>query len=240
MKKITCIVADDEMLAREILLDYIAKIDALEVVAECTNGTEVFNLLLSQPVDLLFLDIQMPYLTGMELLRSKTALPPVILTTGFSEFAVEGYGFNVVDYLLKPIAFDRFLKAIQKYVSLYKPSANLTAAPQVLNAFDQPFLYVKSDKKMVKIFHHDILWIEGMKDYVSIHMPNKKVITHQTLNSFEETLPNTTFIRVHRSYIVALHYVTAFTSRTLEVEEKEIPIGDSYSSKVLSRLENMR
>jgi len=236
MKKLTCIIADDEQLAREILLDYIAKIENLEVVAECTNGAEVFNVLLHRSVDLLFLDIRMPELTGIDLLRSSVSLPPVILTTAFSEFAIEGYAFNVVDYLLKPIAFERFLKAVQKYMLLYQPSINLPPVAGSANTFDQPFLYVKADKKMVKIFHRDILWIEGMKDYVTVHLPDKKIITHQTLNAFEEKLPNTTFLRVHRSYIIALDHVTAFTSRHLEIGKKEIPIGESYSRTVLSRM----
>jgi DNA-binding LytR/AlgR family response regulator len=237
MKKITCLVADDEKLAREIILDYIDKTDKLEVVAECGTGTEVFNLLLRQTIDLIFLDIQLPYLSGIELLRSSASMPPVIITTAYSEFALEGYAFNVVDYLLKPIPFDRFLKAIQKYLTLYQPSVTLPPVPQVVNNFDLPFLYVKSEKKMVKIYHHDILWIEGMKDYVSIYTTDRKVITHQTLNSFEETLPATTFLRVHRSYIVGLPHVTAFTARALEIGNKEIPIGESYLKIILQKLE---
>jgi DNA-binding LytR/AlgR family response regulator len=237
MRKINCVIADDEQHARVVLEGYLAKVEGLNLVAACANGTEVFNVLQQHQVDLLFLDLKMPSLSGTELLKSVPNLPPVILTTANSSFAIESYQFNVVDYLLKPISFDRFLRAVHKYNSQFPGSIPMQPPPADEPVLQHPFIYVRSEKKMLKVFFADILLIEGLKDYVQIQLLNKTVITHQTLSSFEEKLPANLFIRVHRSFIVSLFHISAFTARAIEVGKREVPIGESYSRAVLARLE---
>ena len=238
MKKINCIVADDEELARGIIESYINKVDRLNLVALCANGAEVYNALKNNTVDLLFLDIQMPQLTGIELLRTLKSPPPVIMTTAYREFALEGYELNVIDYLLKPIGFERFLKALDKYESLKNPD-NQVVESQVKEVKDdqQGFIYVKSDKKMVRILLKDILYIEGLKDYVKIHLAEKSIITYQTLTYFEEKFSANHFIRVHRSYIISLDHISAYSASQIEIGKNSIPIGSSYGKDVLRKLE---
>jgi DNA-binding LytR/AlgR family response regulator len=238
MKKINCVVADDEQLARGIIEDYIHSVDRLQLVASCSNGTAVYNALKTHPVDLLFLDIRMPQLTGIELLRTLNHPPPVVLTTAYREFALEGYELNVIDYLLKPISFERFLKAVDKFESIRNPGA---IAPDTGPAHgtlqDRPaFIYVKSDKKMIRILLGDILFVEGLKDYVRICTVDKAVITYQTLSYFEQRLPANRFVRVHRSYIISLDHITAYSQTLIEIGKESIPIGSSYSKEVLKKL----
>lgn len=237
MKKINCIVADDEELAREIIESYINKIEELNLVAICSNGTEVYNALKNNPADLLFLDIQMPQLTGIELLRTLKNPPPVILTTAYREFALEGYELNVIDYLLKPIGFDRFLKAIDKFESIRNPGSITTNSPPKESNDEQAFIYVKSDKKMVRVMLKDILYIEGLKDYVKIHLIDKSIITYQTLTYFEEKFSANHFMRVHRSYIISLDHISAYSASHIEIGKNSIPIGSSYGKDVLKKLE---
>lgn len=235
MKKINCIVADDEELARGIIESYIGKIDNLNLVTSCTNGAEVYNALKNTSVDLLFLDIKMPQLTGIELLRTLKKPPLVVLITAYREYALEGYELNVIDYLLKPVSFDRFLKAIDKY-EFITGNGSIAAEPVEVNN-DQSFIYVKSDKKMIRVLLKDILYIEGLKDYVKIHLPGKTIITYQTLTYFEEKLPETNFIRVHRSFIISLSHISAYTATQIEIDKNTIPIGSTYSKNVLKKLE---
>jgi len=238
MNMINCIVADDEELAREIIERYIGRVDRLHLVAMCSNGTEVYHALKNNRVDLLFLDIQMPHLTGMELLRAIKNPPPVIMTTAYREFALEGYELNVIDYLLKPIGFDRFLKAIDKYESLRNPGNSIAAEPRAAASDDrQGFIYVKSDKKMAKVPLKNILYIEGLKDYVKIHMTDKTIITYQTMTYFEEKFSANHFIRVHRSFIISLDHITAYSASHIEIGQTHIPIGGSYAREVQRRLE---
>jgi DNA-binding LytR/AlgR family response regulator len=237
MKNINCIVADDEELARGIIEGYIHKLDELKLIASCSNGVEVYNALKVNTVDLLFLDIQMPQLTGIELLRTLKNPPPVILTTAYREFALEGYELNVIDYLIKPISFERFLKAVDKYELIRNPgSAAVNSAETELKDNTQAFIYVKADKKMVRILLSDILYIEGLKDYVKIHTPNKAIITYQTLTYFEEKLPANQFIRVHRSFIISLHHISAYSLTQIDIGKSSIPIGSTYGKNVLQKL----
>src|ERR1700761_7325619 len=229
MKKTNCIIADDEPLAREVIASHVAKIEELHLVATCSTGLEVFNSLLSKPTDLLFLDIQMPELTGIELLRTLSNPPAVIITTAFREFAIEGYELNVVDYLLKPVSFGRFLKAINKFRSIGTP-------PQETAVGREDFIYIKSDKKMVRVVLKDLVYIEGLKDYVRVHTTGGAVITYQTLTYFEEKLSGERFIRVHRSFIVSLGHISAYTASHLELGKTIIPIGTSYARLVSAKL----
>ena len=231
MQKIQCVIADDEQLSRDILKAYIEKMAQLQLSAECKNGMEVFDVLKSRKVDLLFLDIQMPMLTGIELLKTMLHPPKVILVTAYREFALEGYELNVLDYLLKPVSFTRFLKAVDKYPD---PPANTTPANTNTPA---AFIDVRSEKKTIRIPLQDIVCLEGMKDYVRVQTGTSAIITHQTLQYFEELLPKDQFIRVHRSYIISLGKVTAFTPSWVEIQGKEIPIGSFYQQQVMLRLE---
>lgn len=231
-------VADDEEIARGIIETYVNRLDQLNIVAMCSNGTEVYNALKTDQVDLLFLDIQMPHLTGIELLRTLKNPPPVIMITAYREFALEGYELNVIDYLLKPVSFERFLKAIDKYESIRNidnviPNSQLKETRNDLEAF----MYVKSDKKMVRVLLKDLLYIEGLKDYVKIHLADKTIVTYQTLTYFEEKLSANHFIRVHRSYIISLHHIDAYSASYIEIGKIQIPIGSSYGKDVLKKLE---
>ena len=238
MKKINCIIADDEALAREVIITHVQKVEYLCLVATCSNGVEVFNTLKTKSADLLFLDIQMPHLTGIELLRTLKDPPAVIITTAYREFAIEGYDLNVIDYLLKPVSFERFLRAIDKYELLKNPAnAKITSnMPDDRRDDSKAFIYVKSDKKMIRVLFKDLFYIEGLKDYVRVHTAGGPIITYQTLSYFEEKLSNNHFIRVHRSYIVSLDHINAYSATQIEIGKVSIPIGSSYAKAIFKKL----
>jgi len=237
MQKIKCLIADDEQLSLEVLESYIRQLDKLELVARCRNGIEVFNTLKDHRVDLAFLDIEMPRLTGIELVRTLQHPPKVVFTTAFRDFAYEGFELNVLDYLLKPVSFEKFLKAVDKYESMTGIAAAAVRRPEAaLPDISNSFIYVKADKKMIKIFLKEILFIEGMKDYVKIRTADRDTITYQTLGYFEEKLPESRFMRVHRSFIVAVDKVTAYAAGKIEIMQWEIPIGQYYQKEVLRKL----
>jgi DNA-binding LytR/AlgR family response regulator len=237
MKTINCIVADDEELARGIIERYIAQLPQIQLVASCANGAETFTALKNNKVDLLFLDIKMPQLSGLELLRSLKNPPPVILTTAFREYALESFELNVIDYLLKPVPFERFLKAIEKYESLTAPFGyTAIQSSQTNDDIKESFIYIKADKKMVRVLLKDILFIEGLKDYVQVHTAEKKIITYQTLNYFEEKLPLTHFMRVHRSYIISLNRIQSYSASEIDIGGRSVPIGNTYARAVLKQL----
>jgi DNA-binding LytR/AlgR family response regulator len=237
MKKINCLIADDEVLARDVIIAHSSKLERLNVVAACANGLEVYNYIRDQAIDLLFLDIQMPHLGGIELLRTIKTSPAVIITTAYSEFALEGYELNVIDYLLKPISFERFLKAIDKYETWVHP-AHLNYNGPVEKKYDADgFIYVKSEKKMVKIILKNILYIAGLKDYVKIYTTDMQVITYQTLSYFEEKLSTDQFIRIHRSYIVSVRHISAFSATEITIGNLSMPIGNSYAKQVYAILD---
>ncbi|MEL6534752.1 MAG: LytTR family DNA-binding domain-containing protein, partial [Bacteroidota bacterium] len=219
---------------------YCDRLDHLEVVATCTNAMEAFGALQEHaPVDVLFLDIQMPKLTGIDFLKSLHHKPKVIITTAYRDYALEGYDLDVVDYLLKPIAFDRFLKAIGKVL----PSQPTSVAAQDLDfapnssVGEPPYMFLKADKKMVKIYLHEIGFIESLKDYVRVFTPDKVVVSHQTLTYLEEKLPKDQFLRVHKSYLVNLSQVNAYSATTLDILDQEVPIGRSHKAEVMERLQ---
>jgi len=240
MTIINCIIADDEALAREVIGSHVSKIDRLHIVTTCNNGAAVFNALKTHKTDLLFLDIEMPHLTGIELLRTLKNPPAVIITTAYREYALEGYELNVIDYLLKPISFERFLKAIDKYELLANAGNNQPAAPvvdTVKTSDGEAFIYIKSNKKMIRLMLKDILFIEGLKDYVKIHTNGQSLITYQTLTYFDEKLPANSFIRVHRSYIVSADHISAYTASHIEIGKVSIPIGNTYARGVAEKLQ---
>lgn len=237
MKKINCLIADDEPIAREIIESYVRQIEKLNLVGMYSNGAEVYNALETNQVDLLFLDIQMPNLTGIELLRTLKNPPAIVLTTAFREYAIEGYELNVIDYLLKPIAFERFIKAVHKYDST-KALGNIIVTPEINGGtLNNDFIYVKSDKKMIRVLLNDIRYIEGLKDYVKIHLPDRSIITYRTLTYFEEKLSSNQFIRVHRSYIISLNHISSYSAIQIEIGKITVPIGNSYAKDILKILE---
>lgn len=234
---IRCMIVDDEPLALDVLENYINKIDHLELVARVENAIEAFNWLNRESVDLLFLDIQMPKLTGIELLQNMTRPPRVIFTTAYRDYALTGYELDAVDYLLKPISFDRFLRAVNKVYQLAAPPHSLSSPPEQADpAYEESFIYLKADKKMVKVLLRDILYIESLKDYVRVRTTGKSVTAYQRISYLEEKLPEGRFMRIHRSYIVSLAKVEAYSNHSIELGEKELPIGRNYRSEVLKAL----
>jgi two-component system LytT family response regulator len=229
---IRCLVVDDEPLALHILEDYISKIPFLQLVKATTNPIEALSLVQNNDVDLVFLDVQMPELTGIQFLKIANGKAKVILTTAYSQYALEGYELDVVDYLLKPIAFDRFYKSVQKVQSIIHPSAVPAAAPVPEPAQQQDllndFIFVKTEHKIQKVYLHDILFIEGLKDYISIYTPTERIITLQIMKKMEDALPEKHFIRVHRSYIVALNKIDSIERSRIWIKDKIIPVGDTY------------
>ena len=239
--KINCLIVDDEPLALDVLENYINKMEDLTLVGRVDNAIEAFNILKRKQVDLLFLDIQMPKLTGIDLVKNISNPPHIIFTTAYRDYALQGYELNVVDYLLKPISFDRFLRAVNK---IYQINASFQPEPTQfvnidLQAYEDAFLYLKADKKMVKVLLSDILYIESLKDYVRVKTNNKTVTAYQRISYMEEKLPENKFMRVHRSYIIALDKVDAYCTPSVEIGEKEIPIGRNYRNAVLKAL-NMK
>ena len=225
---LTCLIVEDEPLARNLMVDYVRKVSYLSLTGACSNPLEALELLRKNPVELLFLDIQMPEITGLSLLKTLQKKPLVILTTAYSEYALEGYEHDVVDYLLKPITFERFLRAVEK-----ANQRTLTVQPvpehqKVQQETVQPFVFVKDGTKIVKIRWEDILYVEGLKDYVTIHTRLQKVVSLQRLKALEEQLPADQFIRVHHSYIVALNAIDAIHRGEIQIGQVFIPVSDTY------------
>ncbi|MBC3540354.1 LytR/AlgR family response regulator transcription factor [Rufibacter sediminis] len=235
---IRCICVDDEAYASNLLKAYIQKIPFLEFVGSTTSPIEALGWVSDGRCELVFLDIQMPELTGLQFLKLAGNKCKVILTTAYPEYALEGYEHDVVDYLLKPIAFDRFLKAVQKAQALLQPapgaSAPATASPVVsappATGVNPEYMFVKgeSKNKFLRINYSDVLFIEGLKNYVSLYLPQQRVVTYQTLRDLEEQLPKPPFYRVHKSYIISIDKVSMVDGNTLYIQDKSIPIGETY------------
>lgn len=232
IKKIKCLVIDDELPARDILEKHIADVEALELAGTCTNAVEALSFLQSNTVDLLFLDIQMPHILGTNFIRTLKNPPKVIFTTAYRKYAVEGFELDAVDFLLKPISFDRFLKAINKVLQVNLQSSVSLPATENHTEPAQPFLYLRVDRKMVKVLFNDILYIEGLRDYVRLFTNSKVIVTKHLLSSLEEMLPSDGFLRIHRSYIVSISKIDSFNSDTIEIGKKELPIGRLFKHDV--------
>jgi two-component system LytT family response regulator len=227
---IRCLVVDDEPLALHILEDYISKMPFLTLVKVTTNPIEALQLVQEGRIDLVFLDVQMPELTGIQFLRIANGKAKVILTTAYPQYALEGYELDVIDYLLKPIAFDRFFKAVQKAQAILQPSSKpevkAETAPQ--SDFLSDFIFVKTEHKIQKVYLNDILFIEGLKDYISIFTAAERIITLQNMKKMEDALPEKHFIRVHKSYIVSLNKIDSIERSRIFIRDKVIPVGDTY------------
>src|SRR6201991_1576852 len=235
---IRCLVVDDEPLALHILEDYISKIPFLQLVKATTNPIEALTLVQTGDVDLVFLDVQMPELTGIQFLKISNGRAKVILTTAYPQYALEGYELDVVDYLLKPIAFDRFFKSVQKAQTIIQPvSKAIMAEPVPQDDFSTDFIFVKTEHKIQKVYLHDILFIEGLKDYISIFTPAERIITLQGMKKMEDALPERHFIRVHKSYIVALNKIDSIERSRIQIGDKIIPVGDTYRDEFFRIIE---
>ncbi len=235
--KIKCLVVDDEPLAIRLIEKHIAKIDNLEVVATCNTALKAFEILNLQKIDLMFLDIKMPNITGIEFLKNLKNPPKTILTTAYRDYALEGYDLGVVDYLLKPITFERFFKAVDKFLSTN--TANIEVKTKEL--VPDEFILVKSGIKNYKINTNDIIYIESLKDYIKINMTGEKNITSKyKIGDIQQELNQDNFLRIHRSFIINTSKITAFTLNEIEVGGIEIPIGASYKDDVLLYLETLK
>lgn len=239
---IKCLVVDDEPLAIDILEDYISKIPFLSLVKSYQNPIEALSAVQEGNIDLVFLDVQMPELTGIQFLKISNGKCKVILTTAYSQYALDGYELNVVDYLLKPIAFERFYKAAQKAKELLLNTPS--QAPTIENQVVAPipiahnFIFVKTEYKIQKIYLDDILFIEGLKDYISIYTQKERIITLQSMKKIDETLPNHLFVRVHKSYIVALDKIESIERSRIFIKDKVIPIGDTHRDYFFKMIED--
>ncbi len=233
---INAIIVDDEPLAQDVLEAHLEKIPEVHLVAKCDNAIEAREILNGHDIDLVYLDIQMPQLTGIEFVKSLTHPPAIIFTTAFDNYAVEGFELNAVDYLLKPISLDRFMKATNKAIEAIESSHKNQATE--FDAAEDDFIFVKADKKLIKINYSDVIYIEGLKDYVMIKRDDKRVITLQTMKSLEAKLPKNIFLRIHRSFIVNLSKIDAIMGNVVEVKEKgqvkHLPVGKNYRDELLA------
>ena len=236
-KKANCIIVDDEPMAREILMNHLQRIEAISIVADCKNAIEAFNVINSNKIDLIFLDINMPEISGLSFAKSINKNIKVIFTTAYREYAIYGFDLQAVDYLLKPISFERLLQAVNKFL-------DESVTPVVENLSEvrfekSDFIFVRSDRKMVKIEFSEINYIESFSDYLKIHLQDKTIVTRETISNIEVKLPQKKFIRIHRSYITAISKIESFTNEFVEVNKKALPISRSYKKEVLDRLENV-
>ena len=232
--KIRCLVIDDEPLALQVIQIHISKIPGMEVFAIFQNPIDAFDVIKSNKIDLIFLDIEMPLLSGIDFLKTLQNPPKVIFTTAYRNYAMESYDLDVVDYLLKPISFIRFLKAVNKYKSLVNIAIPESAIKEEV-ANDH--LYVNTNRKFMNLKFKDVLCIDSLKDYVKIYLNDKSVITKDSIRNFIKKLPKE-FLRIHRSFIVNTNKITAFTKVDVEVGEREIPIGASYKEDVIGFLKD--
>src|SRR5436190_5812054 len=223
---IKCLIVDDEPLAQEVIENYITRIPNLEVVKKCSDAIQAFEVMKKEKIDLIFLDIQMPVIDGLSFLKSIKNIPSVIITTAFPQHALESYDFDVTDYLLKPISFERFLKAVNKVLDKKNTVSN--AAEQ-----KSDFTFLKVDGKLVKVNFSEIMYVEGMKDYLKVFLKDKFYVVHQTMKRFEESLPHQQFVRVHKSYIVSLPAVKTIIGNYIEVNDQHIPIGANYKDELI-------
>lgn len=229
MNPISCIITDDEPFARKGLEGYVLKTGFFDLKAQCEDAMELGVVLAQQPVDLLFLDIQMPHLTGVDFIKSLPNPPKVIFTTAFKEYATDGFDLDVLDYLLKPISFERFMKAAFKAKDYFELRTNSN---------DADYLFVKSEGKLEKVVFDEVLYIKGMENYVEIHTLNKRIITHTTLKALADKLPQRKFLQTHKSYIIAHSKITSIEGNMLNIGQHQVPISRQLREQVMHTLIN--
>jgi len=233
--RLRCLLIDDEPPALKVLTNYISNINGLEIVGQCKNAIEALNILHEKTVDVIFLDIKMPKILGTEFLKSLSHPPKVIFVTAYRDYAVEGYELDAVDYLVKPVSFERFIKAISK-VNRLMGRESLTASTD--KQISEPFVYLKVDRDMKKVFLNEILYIESWKDYVKLFLSNgKTLLVKQSISSMETLLSDHKFLRVHRSYMVSLNKISGYNGISVQLESTDIPIGRLYKQMVMDRLQ---
>jgi len=235
--KTKCLVIDDEPLARDLMRSHISKLGNFEIVGECSDAMEALRKLRDVKVDLMFMDVHLPQITGFEFLKILKHRPKVIVTTAHREYALEGFELDVVDFLLKPIPFDRFLKSINKYYELKRDELEPGNSSVEISAEDDAYIYVKENKKVIRINLSEILYVEGQSEYVQIYTEKRKIVTKSSLTDLAGKLPVDGFLRIHKSFIVSTTRIEAFTSSVVEVPGKQIPIGRSYKNSVLNALQ---
>nr|WP_276903888.1 LytTR family DNA-binding domain-containing protein [Pedobacter kyonggii] len=233
--KVRCLLVDDEPLAIQLIQNHIDQLDTFEVVGTCSNAIKALEILRTVPVDLLFLDIKMPQITGIDFLKTLKNPPAVIITTAYREYAIEGYDLDLIDYLLKPITFDRFFKAVDRYLRLKSPNVKSEAFSPVTA---QQFIYIKAGGKFHNLNKEEVLYVESLKDYIVIHCTDKKITAKYKIGNLETELQDKAFLRIHRSFIVNLKKITAFTAYDIEIGTKELPIGASYKEYVFKKLQH--
>lgn len=235
--KTRCIIVDDEPLAIEAIQMHVEKFRSLKLVETCTDAFQAFDILNKTRVDLMFLDIQMPEITGLDFLKSLKNPPKVILTTAYREYAIEAFDLNVVDYLIKPISFDRFMQAINKFYELNNNELLIPGNINQQNDSNPDHIYIRSDKKNIRINIEEILYIESIKDYVKVICESRTVISKILISELESKLPAELFLRIHRSYIICTKNIEAYSHTHIEVQGKELPIGRNYKHEVINTLQ---
>ncbi len=229
---IACLIVDDEPIARDIIESYLLKFPELTLVKSCKNAIEAYEVLYAHPIDLVFLDIHMPVITGIEFLKSLRNPPLIIFTTAYSHFAVEGFELNSVDYLLKPITFERFYLAVEKAIEKFNYKRQVFPVKP-----DTPhYVFVKQDTKLVRIDLQDIVYIQAERDFASVYLGKKRILASQHLKIFEKLLPTNQFIRIHRSYIINFDKITGIKGNEVELHDQCIPIGPNYRQELMNRL----
>jgi DNA-binding LytR/AlgR family response regulator len=233
---IKCIIVDDEKPARELLQIHFTNLQDFELLATFNNALDAFNFIQKNEIDLMFLDIQMPKISGLELIRSLRTCPKIILTTAFREYAADAFELDVLDYLIKPITQERFMRAISKY---YFYNKALKQQSDNTDMFEQAYIFLKIDKKQEKIYLKDILYIEGLKDYIKVHTIDKILVAYDRLSYMEEKLPENKFIRIHKSYIAAIHKITNYNNEQVMINGKPLPIGRVFKADVTKKLQTV-
>ena len=236
-EKYNVVIVDDEYLAQKLLQDYVSKVDSLQIVAVCSNAFEAMNALKNHQVDIMFLDIQMPDLTGLELVKSMEHKPAIIFTTAYSEYAVDAFNLSVVDYLLKPFDFPRFFQAVSKAIGVDQPVVSTEDKPHDTISRSNDFITVKADYKLYKINYDDLLYIEGQHEYVTFHTTQRRITALFALKDLEEILPKDKFVRVHKSYIVSFKHIQDLDKSDVTVAGNKVPVGASYRDELLARLQ---
>lgn len=236
---IKCLIVDDEPMARDVIRRYIEKVPILQLMGECGNAIDAMVFMHNDPVDLIFLDIRMPHLSGTDFVKSLRNIPKVIFTTAHKEYALEGFELDVVDYLLKPIRIDRFLRAVSKAFPQKKEelTANNPTGISQDKKINSGFIYLRADRKMFKVMLEDILYIESSGDYLKVFTQNSSILTRQTISSIEAMLSDNEFIRIHRSFIVSIKKIDSYTHEIVAIGKKELPIGKFYLNSFLKLLE---
>jgi len=236
--KIKCLIIDDEPLARKLIKNHLNHFKQFEIIAECEDAISASLILQNKDVDLLFVDIQMPEINGIDFLKSLVKKPKIIITSAFKEYAIDGFNLDVIDFLLKPITLDRFFKAINKFLESSHFEQPTHQSSIEINTNNIPDLFIKDTNKTYKISPSEILYIEGMREYIKIYTYKENIITKSSLNSFITRIPQDLFIRIHKSFIINIKEVRAFTKSVVEIDNKKIPVGRSYKIVAMETLNN--